>query len=120
MKNKKINENAIKKITPKIVRAARKFTQTINPWSYYKRFIQVRGPGKEYSVGSENAFTKFIRGYNPGLQLEAKESINEQINGIIRKHASSHVNKYLRSDDGKALRQEVKQLIRMKLGKKNL
>lgn len=110
----------MKKIRPRTIRSISKFRQSIAPSGYDAPYISVQGPRKRMSIGSDTAYQKFAGGYSPGLQLEAKESINEQINGIIRKHASSHVNKYLRSDDGKALRQEVKQLIRMKLGKKNL
>lgn len=109
-----------KKIIPRIIKSVSKLRPTVNPYGYAKRMIQITGPLKRISTGIETAYQKFAGGYSPTLQLENKKMIRESINAILKKHASTHVNKYMRSGDGKVLKQEVNQLIRMKLGKKTI
>jgi len=102
-------------IKPRKIPSVSSFQQTINPYGYWGKYIQVRGPGKRKFVDKESAFSKFVTGYTPGLALENKKIIQESISDIIKKKASSHVNKYLKSDDGSKLKKEVASLIRMKL-----
>lgn len=112
-----------KKIAPKAITAIDVSSKTINPYGYYRRFIQVRGPLKRETTG-QSAYSKFARGYSPGIQFienySNKDIIRESISSIIKKTAKTHVNEYLKSSDGRKLQQEVRDLIRKKIDKKTI
>ena len=111
---------SFKKITQRTINSTSRFIPTINPHGYWKKYIQLRGAAKKISTGVENAYQKFASGSTPGLQLEDREMIKESSNAILRKNATPHENKYMKSPNGKALKQEVNELIRMKPGKKKI
>lgn len=114
-----------RQIVPRRIESLNPSLSVINPSGSYKQYAQIFGARKRKSPG-RNALSKFYSGYIPGLQRvteekeESRMKINESINNLIRNGVSRHVNKYMKSPDGKQLRQEVTQLIRMKLGKKKI
>lgn len=114
-----------KQILPKKIESLNPSLSVINPSGSYKQYAQIFGARKRGGPG-RSALSKFYSGYVPGLQKvtenkkESKMKIQESISELIRNNASKHVNKYLKSGDGKQLKQEVKQLIRMKIGTKKI
>jgi len=113
----------MRQILPKIIAAINKYRKNIFPHGFYKTMINLRGPHKEKVP--RNPFF-FAPGMHDVLATESttmnKNMINEEINKKIRKSLFPHVNKYMRSSDGKRLQQEVKSLIKMRIqsGKKKV
>lgn len=102
----------ITKIQPRKVRGINSYRQTIFPYGYYRRFLQVQGPYKK---------EKNLYNYSPGLQdvmenQRKKDFLHESINNIIQK--KNKPSKYNRSTDGNGLKNTVNQLLRMKLSGK--
>jgi hypothetical protein len=102
----------IRKIQPREVHAVNSYRQTIFPYGYYRRFLQVQGPYKK----EKNTYN-----YSPGLQdvmenQRHKDFLHESINNIIHKKNKS--SKYNRSTDGNDLKNTVNQLLRMKFSGK--
>jgi hypothetical protein len=112
-------------IRPKKIQSLNPGVVTISPYGAWRYQAQIGGPLKRRGP-RQSALSKFFRGYTPGIQnvmennKESKLKLHESINELIRSGASKHVNKYMKSPDGKKLRQQVTELIRTKLGTKNI
>lgn len=114
-------------IKPRSIEALEANVNFVNPKGYWRRMSQIFGPIKRKSPSKFSALSKFYSGtYSPGLyatesyQMNNKRTISEQIHKIIKNDANKHVNQFMRSDDGKALRQEVAEIVRMKIAKKKV
>ena len=116
-----------KKIQPRSIGALTANINYVNPRGYWRKLAQIFGPVKRKMTDDSSALSKFYSGtYSPGIQvvenyeMNNKKTISEEIHRIIKNDANKHVNKFMRSDDGKALRKEVAQIVRMKIAKKNV
>lgn len=113
-------------IKPRSIEALESNVNFVNPKGYWRRMAQIFGPIKRKSSSKFSALSKFYSGtYSPGLyaeeyQLQNKKIISEEIAKIIKNSANKHVNEFMRSDNGKALRQEVAEIVRMKIAKKKV
>lgn len=113
-------------IKPRSISALSSNVNYVNPRGYWRRMAQIFGPVKRKTTSSSSALSKFYSGtYSPGLyteehQLQNKKIISEEIAKMIKNNANKHVNKFMKSDNGKALRQEVAEIVRMKIAKKKV
>ena len=96
-----------REIKPKRVRSKNSFRATINPHGYYKRFINVQGPYKRVTPDSITGNTAITDSTETSVSNLIKES-------ILKKIANKHVNKYMKTSDGKALKAAVSELIQKK------
>lgn len=100
----------------------------INRSSAYGRYIPMFGSVKRQFKGKQSAYAKAVGGYSPAIHdvtsenKFANEIIHESLNKILKKSLKPHMSKYMKSNDGKALQNEVMKLIRMKIrsGKKKI
>ena len=99
--------NEPREIKPKRIRSKNSFRATINPHGYYKRFINVQGPYKRVTAGSITCNTAITDSTETSVSNLIKES-------ILKKIANKHVNRYMKTPDGKELKAAVSELIQKK------
>ena len=96
-----------RKIKPRIIGSIHPSRPTINPFGYYGKFINVQGPYKRVTTGSITGDTTIEDSTKTSVSNLIKES-------ILKKIANKHVNKYMKTSDGKALKAAVSELIQKK------
>ena len=102
-----MSTNGPQEIKPKRIRSRNSYRSTINPRGYYGKFINVQGPYKRVTTGS-------ITG-NTTIEDSTKMSVSNLIKeSILKKIANKHVNRYMKTSDGKALKAAVSELIQKK------
>ena len=99
--------NGPQDVKPRTFRSRKSFRPTRNPFGYYGKFIKVQGPYKRVTTGSITGDTTIEDSTKTSVSNLIKES-------ILKKIANKHVNRYMKTSDGKALKAAVSELIQKK------
>jgi hypothetical protein len=95
-------------IVPRSVPSYTTFKRRISPYGYYKDFARLNPFKRKRS-------SKY---FTPGLETEQtniSNLIKESIIDKIKHHANRNVNEYMRSDEGRGLRDKVNSILKGKV-----
>lgn len=105
-----------REIEPRQFRSITSFRPSINPYGYWKRWLQLQGPYKR--PHPRNPMNPGMPGISTMENTSVENLIKESISEQLRKHATRHVNKYMKTPDGEKLKSMVSGIIRNKISER--